>query len=263
MITGAGSGIGRALSEALAWRGCQVAVSDIDGASAEKVADDIRTRGGQAIAVEVDVRDAEAVARLMNDVRAQTGRLDYVFNNAGIAIAGGVDNMTLDDWQRTLDIDLRGVVHGVVAAYPIMVAQGFGHIVNTASLAGLVPVPTLTAYAAAKHGVVGLSVSLRHEARPHGVRVSAVCPGVVDTPMKTESELRGLRREAVRARLEGVGVPVDKCAQAILRGVDRNRPIILIGRDAHLFHQLYRLKPRLYNFIMDTGIMRLLERFRI
>lgn len=262
VITGAGSGIGRALAEAMAARGCQVGLADIDELSLERVAEGIRRRGGGVHSALVDVCDADAVAVFMSDIRAQTGRLDYVFNNAGIAVAGEARNMPLRDWQRVLDVDLRGVVHGVTAAYPIMIEQGFGHIVNIASLAGLVPSPNLAAYAAAKHGVVGLSVSLRHEAKPHGVRVSAVCPGLIDTPLKERVELRGMNRVKVRQKLAGKGVSVEKCARAILRGVDRNRPIITVGGHAHFLYHFYRLHPRLYTWTMESPVMRVLHSLR-
>ena len=244
----------------MAARGCQVALSDIDEVGVERVAEEIRARGGQASSAVVDVRDADAVAAHVNDTRARAGRLDYIFNNAGVAIAGEVCNMTLADWQTVLDIDLRGVVHGVTAAYPIMMEQGFGHIVNTASLAGLIPTPGLTAYATAKHAVVGLSLSLRQEARFYGVRVSAVCPGIIDTPIKRNIELRGMDAELVRKRVEKIGTPVEVCARAILRGVDKNRPIIVVGPDGHLLYQFFRLHPRVFDRVMEAGLTKFIIR---
>ena len=225
-----------------------------------QVAEGICARGGQASSAVVDVRDPDAVTAFVSDTRARAGRLDYVFNNAGVAIAGEVCDMSLADWQTILDIDLRGVVHGVNAAYPIMIAQGFGHIVNTASLAGLIPAPGMAAYAAAKHGVVGLSLSLRQEARSYGVKVSAVCPGVINTPMKQNIGLRGLDPDEVRRRSAKIGIPVESCARAILRGVDRDRALIVIGRDGHLMYHFFRLHPHVFNWIMEAGIARKLLR---
>ena len=142
---------------------------------------------GAATAAVVDVRDASGFQKLVDDTAAEHGRLDYLFNNAGIGIAGEERDVSLEDWNTVLDVDLHGVVHGVRAAYALMVKQGHGHIVNTASLAGLLPSPGLVPYAMTKHGVVGLSLSLRAEAAEHGVRVTAVCPGVVDTPILTRA----------------------------------------------------------------------------
>ena len=262
VVTGAGSGIGRALSHRLATRGIRVVLTDIDRDAVESAAESVRSRGGMAEARVVDVCDAEAVEQLMRGVWRDTGRLDYVFNNAGIAIIGEVQDMSLSDWQRVLDVDLRGVVHGVVAAYPIMMEQGSGHIVNIGSVAGLVPTPSLTAYSAAKHGVVGLSLSLRSEAKQYGVQVNVVCPGIINTPMKTASELRNMDRAKVNKRIAGIGLPVEVCARDIMRGVDRDRPIILIGRHGTLLYHFFRLQPWLYGRMLESGILRILQRLR-
>lgn len=259
VITGAGSGIGRALAMALGERGYDVTASDIDGDAAERVADAIRARGGVAHSATVDVCDSDAMNALMSEARARAGRLDHVYNNAGIAAIGEAHNMPLSDWQRVLDVDLRGVVHGVTAAYPIMLEQGFGHIINIASLAGLIPSPSLTAYAAAKHGVVGLSVSLRYEAKPHGVKVSAVCPGFVSTSIVQNADLREMNRSKVSSTLTDRGVSPERCARVILRGVERNRPIIVVGAHARFLYHFYRLHPRMFTWTLESGVRRFLD----
>ncbi len=166
IVTGAASGIGEALSGALARRGATVVLADIDEAGAKGSADALAVGPpGRVSAVALDVTDAEAVASLVERTAQDHGHLDFLFNNAGIGIAGPVSELTLAHWNRAIDVNLRGVVHGVVAAYPVMIRQGHGHIVNTASLAGLLPSPMLTPYGMTKHGVVGLSESLRMEAR--------------------------------------------------------------------------------------------------
>jgi NAD(P)-dependent dehydrogenase (short-subunit alcohol dehydrogenase family) len=197
IVTGGASGIGRALGQELARRGARVVLADINGQSAQAAADAMTTAGGRARAAALDVRDADAVQRLVTETAATDGRLDYMFNNAGIALAGKTRDMTLADWNRLIDVNLRGVVHGVVAAYPVMIAQGFGHIVNTASAAGITPTPGLTGYATTKHAVVGLSTSLRGEAARHGVRVSVLCPGLIDTPIKDNMTLLNTDRQAL------------------------------------------------------------------
>src|SRR5262249_54809852 len=123
----------------------------------------------------------DAVQALVGQVATSAGRLDYLFNNAGILIAGEAHYFEIEDWDRVIDVDFRGVVNGVQAAYPIMRRQGFGHLVNTSSIAGLVPVAGFLSYSSSKHGVVGLSTSLRIEAATAGVRVSVLCPGTVET----------------------------------------------------------------------------------
>jgi NAD(P)-dependent dehydrogenase (short-subunit alcohol dehydrogenase family) len=148
---------------------------------AEEVASKICASGGNARAFNVDVTNFAAVEHLVQETVARAGRLDYIFNNAGIGIGGNASHFGIEDWNQMMDVNLRGVIHGVEAAYKIMVAQGFGHIVNTASLAGLTPSPGGVAYATAKHAVVGLSNSLRAESARMGVRVSVLCPGFVRT----------------------------------------------------------------------------------
>ena len=183
IITGGASGIGRALAEELVSRGAHVVLADLQIDLAQEVAANIRAQGGKADAVEVNVTDASAVNALVQNTVERAGRLDYMFNNAGVAVAGEARDHSLDDWNYILDINLRGVIHGVQAAYPVMIAQGFGHIVNTASVAGLFPTAFMIGYSATKHAVVGLSTSLRIEAAYDGVRVSVVCPGLIRTPI--------------------------------------------------------------------------------
>lgn len=183
VITGGASGIGRALGEALARRGAAAILADVQIEAAQAVAASIQLGGGKATAAEVDVRDCGAVSRLVETTIKTHGRLDYLFNNAGIGILGEVRHYEVADWHRVFDVHLGGVVNGIQAAYPVMLEQGFGHIVNTASMAGLVASPWMVSYSAAKHAIVGLSMALRVEAAAAGVRVSVLCPGLVRTPI--------------------------------------------------------------------------------
>jgi NAD(P)-dependent dehydrogenase (short-subunit alcohol dehydrogenase family) len=200
IVTGGASGIGRALVEALARRGARVVLADVQAGLAEEVAARIRAGGGRATAENLDVTDFAATSRLIQDSFQTDGRLDYVFNIAGIGIVGEARYFEQEDWYRMLDVNLRGVVHGVQAAYPIMVRQGFGHIVNMASGAGLWPSPFVVGYCATKHAVVGLSTALRIEAATVGVRVSVLCPGGSSDP---GSHLRSEVWESAAANLAG------------------------------------------------------------
>ncbi|MCP4591902.1 MAG: SDR family oxidoreductase, partial [bacterium] len=182
IVTGGASGIGQALCKELARRGAaSVVVADVNAEVAREVAEAITTAGGRARAAELDVTQAEAVQALVEQTVSEHGRLDYMFNNAGIAIEGEVRDMTLDQWRRIVDVNLWGVIYGTTSAYRVMVGQGFGHIVNTSSGAGLAPVALGTAYSATKHAVVGLSTLLRAEGAGLGVKVSVVCPGAIRT----------------------------------------------------------------------------------
>jgi NAD(P)-dependent dehydrogenase (short-subunit alcohol dehydrogenase family) len=245
IVTGGASGIGRALCTQLIERGAHVTVADVDGDGATQVADEL---GHGAVPAAVDVRDAGAVEALVADTAGARGRIDYLFNNAGIAVIGPMVDNSADDWDRIIDINLRGVVHGVRAAYPRMIEQGGGHIVNTASVAGLIPSPGLVAYAATKHAVVGLSRSLRIEARAHGVNVSVVCPGFIKTNIVDNATVRGMDRDQADAPVP-FWYPVDKCARDILRGVARNDGVIVVSGHGKQLYRLSRYAPRLLDAI--------------
>ena len=261
IVTGGGSGIGAALVRALTVRGAMVVIADIDEVGAKSVSDSVRADGGTVSTAVLDVRDSAAVADLVNQTAAEHGALDLMFNNAGIAVGGLVEELTLDHWDRVLDVNVRGVVHGVHAAYPLMLRQGHGHIVNTASLAGLVPGPSLAPYAAAKHAVVGLSLSLRAEGASRGVRVSAVCPGFVDTPLLGRvnpglPQTQTGANAAALARLLGRLYEADPLAQDVLAGVERNRALIVAPRSARIAWRMTRYAPGVTMRTIIAGVRR-------
>ena len=249
LVTGAASGIGLALSRALVHKGAIVHMADVDAAGLGRAAAEFSDRVRTAV---VDVRDAVAVRDLVDEVVREAGRLDYLFNNAGIGIAGEAHEIAVEHYDRIIDVNIRGVVNGVAAAYPVMVKQGSGHIVTTASLEGVSPAPLLVPYAMTKHAVVGLTTSLRLEAQRYGVRVSAFCPAAVETPLldaDTPADLPPLTsRPNVRQYLEkaaGAAYPADRLAEYVLRGVARNRMLIIAPARARLIALLYRLLPAL------------------
>jgi len=246
MITGGASGIGRALCEGLGQRGAVVLVADINGKGAHQVAATITKKGGRAHAVHFDVSKSAQVRQVIHDTAKKYGQLYYLFNNAGIAVMGEALDMKPAHWKRTLDVNLWGVIYGTTTAYQVMVQQGFGHIVNTASAAGLVPIPLLTAYTATKHAVVGLSLSLRVEAAGHGVKVSVVCPGIIRTNIPNVAIYLKVKREVALSKLSSVRMmDVDKCARVILRGVARNKAVIKVAPFAYIISWLYRIHPAL------------------
>lgn len=253
VVTGAASGIGLALAKALIDRGVQVRVADIDAEGIRKAA---QALGPDAHPVVLDVRDASAVRELIESAAREFGRIDFLFNNAGILIPGEVNDLDAEHFDRIIDVNIRGVVNGTIAAYPLMIRQREGHIVNTASLAGLAPSPLLSSYAMTKHAVIGLTTSLRFEAARYGVRVSAICPAAVDTPMLDARTPAGLRelswRPNVRRyleRLAGPPCPADKLVQAALKGVERNRALIIVPARAGMTALVYRLVPGLVHAI--------------
>jgi len=251
IVTGGASGIGRALAEELAKRGCEVVLADLQIELAEEVASEIRLSGGKSTAVKIEVTDFSAMEQLVQETINRTGRLDYIFNNAGIVIGGNAYHYGIEDWNKTVDVNLRGVINGIQAAYKIMMAQGFGHIVNTASMAGLIPSPGAVAYAATKHAVVGLSKSLRAEAAKMGIRVSVLCPGVIRTPIlegggKFGKMLIDIPPEQARRMWEKLKpMSPNIFAQKVLDSVARNKAIIIVPSWWKLFWWMNRLSPSL------------------
>jgi len=253
IVTGGASGIGRALCEELDCRGAAaVVVADINAEGAREVV----AANRRAQVMHVDVSLAGDVRALVDKTVSQHGRLDLMFNNAGIAICGEVRDLTLDHWRRLLDVNLWGVIYGTTAAYRVMVDQGFGHIVNVASLDGLTPMPLAVPYTAAKHAVVGLSTALRIEGADLGVKVSVACPGTVQTNILDTTAFVGIKRQEAIAEMQSgfkMANPAD-CARAILRSVERNQAIIIDTRLNRLFWRLYRLSPSLYAGLMQKGV---------
>ena len=253
IITGGASGIGAAVGQELAKRGATVVLADINGASAESTAAAIRKAGGQAQAARLDVSDAAAVNELVHRVKKELGSIDFMFNNAGIAMSGEMRYLTLADWNRMVDINLRGVIHGVHAVYPVMIEQGSGHIVNTASINGLVALPLAGPYNATKHAVVGLSLTLRAEGAGLGVRVSTVCPGFIDTPLKDNMTYIELDKAAGQKALPFRMHPVEECALAIADGVAKNKALIVVTPQAKALSLLNRFFPGIFSWAIGQA----------
>lgn len=240
IVTGAGSGIGVALCKALAEAGAIVVCTDVDGVAAERTAMAV---GGTARTL--DVTDAAAVQAIVDEVVTEHGRLDLLFNNAGITFGGDTENLTLAQWNLIIDVNLRGVVHGVVAAYPQMLKQGSGHIINTASMGGLMAAGQITSYVATKHGVVGLSLALRSEAAAKGVGVTVVCPSAVDTPILDKGEIGGFNGRDYYLKGQGIRHPLDPAVLAaeVLEAVEKNKAMVVTPRASRIAWRLGRLSP--------------------
>jgi NAD(P)-dependent dehydrogenase (short-subunit alcohol dehydrogenase family) len=243
IVTGGASGMGRELCKELGSKGAVVIAADINEEGAQQVASTITRAGGQAVAAHLDVSQAADVQKLIDKTTREQGRLDYMFNNAGIAVKGDVRDMTLEHWRRVFDVNLLGVVYGTNSAYTVMVEQGFGHIINISSLSGLVGYPTNVPYATAKYGVVGLSISLRVEAADLGIKVSVVCPGFVQTSNLENATLLNASKEDFLAQIPFKRMDANKAAKAILGGVVRNRAIITFPFSARFLWWLNRLHP--------------------
>jgi NAD(P)-dependent dehydrogenase (short-subunit alcohol dehydrogenase family) len=268
IVTGGGMGLGQALCEELVHHGAIVVIADIDGNAASLVAGRLQQNGSQAHAVQVDVAHEEEVVRLVESTIAAYGHLDYLFNNAGIAIGGDACDLSVEQWRRVLDVNLLGVVYGTISAYQVVMArQGHGHIVNISSLSGLIPQPGNAPYCTSKHGIVGLSLSLRFEGADLGVKVSAVCPGDMKTSIYQNMVVMNMPREQVirvsrRSHFPMPQMSAQDAAHAILRGVVRNQALIVFPAASQLIWHLYRWFPRLIYWISPRR-MRMFRRIRV
>ncbi|MGO9282411.1 MAG: SDR family NAD(P)-dependent oxidoreductase [Mycobacterium sp.] len=262
-VTGGASGIGAALTTKLVEGGSEVWIADRQIDAAQELVQRLNSGGAKAHAIELDVRSYPSFERAVAEVVQQSGRIDYLFNNAGIGVSGEVDSYTLDDWNDVFDVNLRGVVHGIQAVYPIMIRQHSGHIVNTASMAGLVATPGLGSYTATKHAVVGISKALRVEAERHGVQVSVFCPGVIRTPIMTGgkygrmniSDEEVLKKFSERLRPMAPEVFAERAVRAVLRG----DAIIVVPGWWKAWWYLERLSPALSMRFAKVSLKRLRE----
>ena len=259
IVTGGGSGIGKALANAMSLRGTNVIVTDIDLEKAEAVAKEC---GVNATAFQVDVRDEHRVKNIVEQSFEKYRRLDFIFNNAGIGVAGETFEIPTALWDRIIDINLKGVLNGVLAAYPIMVKQGYGYIVNTASLAGLGPAALMAPYAMTKHAVVGLTHSLRVEAAPLGVQVNVLCPSAIETPILDSFNPADLPAVAwtpnarrYQTNLAAPPYPVSKMAEEVLRAIEKNKSTIVLPGRARLAWFLGRLFPRLVEKLAAKALL--------
>jgi short-subunit dehydrogenase len=259
LVTGAGSGIGRATAMALAARGASVVAVDIDEVAAERTAAECRERGAAiAGARRVDVADRGAMEVLADEVHGTHGPLDVLVNNAGVGLTGRFTDTTLDDWAWIRSINLDGVVHGCALFGPAMLERGRGHVVNVASALGYVATATEPGYVTTKAGVLALSQCLRADWHRDGVGVSAVCPGVVDTPIITDgTRFRGDQASPTkRRRTERVfkrGHRPEQVGAAIVDAIERDRAVVPVGWEARVGWALHRLAPLPVQQLMARG----------
>lgn len=242
VVTGAGSGIGRVTATTMAARGATVVAVDIDGDAAERTAKEI---GGHAY--QVDVSDASAMDRLAGDVLGAHGVPHVVVNNAGVGMSGHFLDMSADDWSWIVGINLLGVVNGCRSFGAAMVERGSGQMVNVSSGLGYTPRSTETAYCSTKSAVLTLSLGLAADWDPHGVGVTAICPGVINTSIIRNGRFKGshaddrFNREVTK--MFARGHDPQKVADAIVRGVERRRLVVPVGAEAVLGWYARRVLP--------------------
>jgi NADP-dependent 3-hydroxy acid dehydrogenase YdfG len=243
LVTGAASGIGRALVAGLLAHGARVHAIDIDAPALESLA---AAHPGAALTNHVlDVTDWDAVGRGVAAAIEADEAIDYLFNNAGVTLLGEAHKVPFDRWRWLLDVNVAGVIAGTAHVYPHMVRRGGGHIVNTASIAGVTGYPTAAAYTMSKAAVLELTRSLRAEARTFGVRVSAACPGYVDTGIFTQDRTVGAQLATVIRDLPASMMSPEAAAAAILDGVARGRHPIVFPLGARLLWHAAKWVPAL------------------
>ncbi|MDF2695661.1 MAG: alcohol dehydrogenase [Labilithrix sp.] len=269
-ITGAASGMGRSLAVALARRGCEVALSDVDEKGLAETARLARAVSNVRVSTRrLDVADKDAVYAWARDVAADHGRCNLIFNNAGVSYAATIEGAELADFERIVDIDFWGVVHGTRAFLPYLRASGDGHVINTSSLFGLIAFPGQCSYNAAKFAVRGFTEALRIELEITGAPVSATCvhPGGIKTNIARASKVHpsmadlgiGDLDEAPHRFERAFRVSADEAAEVILRGVQKNSRRVLIGTDARLLDLVQRFIPNRYHGVVAWTARRVLD----
>lgn len=241
LVTGGAAGIGRGLCEVLAQQGAIVYAADINEEGLHKLVE----TAAAITPVRLDVSKAQDFQKAIDKVLADHGRLDILVNNAGIAVAGAFKDMPEGAMKKIIDINLWSVIHGTRLAYAQMLEQGYGHIVNVSSSAGMMPVPNQSMYSAIKHAVIGLSHSLREEAALHGVKVSAVLPGMVQSDLWDNAV--NIKDYSLKENMESTGlkpISAHDAAEAILQGISANDRSIIFPRSNKIIVRLYQLFPR-------------------
>jgi NAD(P)-dependent dehydrogenase (short-subunit alcohol dehydrogenase family) len=262
VVTGAASGIGRELALAFARRGAKLAVADIDVEGLQKVQDELASLGCEVYTQIVDVSVAEQVKDFCDNVYQEMNRVDVLCNNAGIGVAGFVEDIPLEVWERIFGINLWGIIYGCLFFYPRMIEQGGGgHIVNTSSACGLFPLPLTIPYNTTKYAITGLSETLRAEAALHGIGVSAVCPGIVATNAvrsgRTYSNTKHSSPDEIREKLDRFytrrNFTPDRVAAAVVKGVEKNKGVIVVGIETHIGDFLYRLNRAFFGSMIKSA----------
>ena len=249
LVTGAASGIGLETALAFAGRGADLAICDVDEAGLAETTQRIEGLGRNVLARRVDVSSADEMGGFATEVHRRVEAVDVLMNNAGVALGGPFLSTSLEDWNWILGINTLGVVHGCHFFIPNMVRRGAGgHVINVSSAAGYSANSALAAYNATKFSVLGLSEALWEELRPHGIGVTAVCPGLIDTPITRSARLVGeMDKQELREQMvEGYrrrGYTPDRVARNILKAVEKNRLVAPISPEAWVLYYLKRFAP--------------------
>ena len=251
IVTGGVSGIGKAICKELIDHHVFVFIADINKHDGFLLEAELNKDAPNAKFVELNVTDYKSVEHVITNVYEEFQRIDYLFNNAGIAMYGEIYDMSIDEWQDIVDINLWGVVYGTQVGYQIMKKQGFGHIINTSSAAGLGPSPISAAYSTTKHAVVGLTTSLHYEAEEYGINVSTLCPTFVDTPIFDKATAINIDKTAMSKQLKKQKMmSPQQLAKIAIAGVHKNKPIICPMPMRKTMDIVFTIFPSLHRALM-------------
>ena len=262
IVSGAASGIGAALARALAGRGCHLALADINDEGLEEVASGLRSNDRRVTATVLDVGDEAAINAFAEEVRQTHGEAHLLFNNAGVALGGHFDQVSPEQFDWLMNINLHGVIRMTRAFLPLIRQQGEGHITNISSIFGVIAPAGQTAYSAAKFGVRGFTMALRHELAGTSVGVTTIHPGGVATniakkALKGEGVSNDEYEAAMKVADQALIMPPARAAEIILRGVERRKPRVFVGRDAHTLMWMERVFPTCYWSMIKRRLARI------
>jgi short-subunit dehydrogenase len=243
IVTGAASGIGKGIAEKLLQHNANVVLVDIDEKRLQEIKSAHTTNGKIEIRL-LDVTKYEDVLKCFNEIRATYGKIDYLFNNAGIGGTLPFEQATMAQWQKIVNLNLFGVINGVTAVYPIMVEQKSGHIVNTSSIAGIMPFPGQVLYNTTKYGVTGLSLSLMKEAKKNNIDISIICPGMVKTRIFYKPII-GQEASEKDVKIPQEAISVETAVKDIFEGLEKKKTIIITPKSLTKYYRSYRLFGRL------------------
>ena len=260
-VTGAGSGIGRQLAVQLAERKCHLALSDVNEPGLAETVQLVEGHGVKVTSARVDVAVKDEVFGWADQVVADHGTVNAIFNNAGVALGATIESMTYEDFEWLFNINFWGVIHGTKAFLPHLKTAGEGHIINTSSVFGFIGVPSQSAYNAAKFGVRGFTEALREELDVMRCGVSATCvhPGGIKTNIAKDARMTdsvkdlGMTNDSSDRLDQAFITTPEKAARVILKGVEANKRRVLIGPDAHAIDLMVRLMPAGYQRLLATG----------
>lgn len=262
-ITGAASGIGRSTAIRMAKEGAKLFLTDINTAGLEETCRLIKNAGGEVcFSRALDIADYTQVQSFADDIHKSYGPMDILINVAGIALFSQIEYMKHADWEKIIRVNLWGPIHGMECFVPEMIrANKPGHIVNISSTAGIIGLPWHAAYAATKHGLVGISEVLRYDLKKHRIGVSVICPGAVDTNLVNTADIRASKAAMMKGRalFRKVAITPDKAADIIFKAIKHNRFLVITSIDIKVLYFLKRCLNPVYNIVMRI-MSRLMDR---